>query len=372
MKIKTLLSIAAMLLVSSVFALALDLRFTTAITMTPDPASAGNTVTFSVNWKNFSGAVDNMVIHGGVDGTMYLNYTYAHLDSAVPQETKTFTWTATSGAHTAWFELDPSHTCGDSDYSNNRVELAFTVAGGPAGQPNLKPTVSYSPNDFEAGNTVTFNIRVDNNGTADAVASQMQVIKGASTTLHTFNVAAITTGNHVDKTYTWTAECDAHISIKVDSSDTNAESNEGDNIWTKEMACGGGDDSDGPFHLCPQCWKIYKIIEFDPIPLPDPCLSCPPWHDIFRRGDPIDILNKIGEKLGNGLGFDDVKGDWLKFLGKNNGLRPNAALKIIFDKAVVGGKARLKGELDIKNFQTGLNLALGQLHGLAKQQLGMR
>jgi hypothetical protein len=367
MRFKTFLSIGVILLCSSILALAaLDLRFTTAITQAPDPASGGATVTFSVAFKTFGGAVTNMKITGGVDGVQIFERTYA---SILADKTKTdaFTWTATAGAHTAWFELDPDHTCGDSDYGNNRVEKALTVGGGPAGQPDLAPVVTYTPTDFAAGAAVAFSIRVNNNGAAASNACQMTVKKGGAT-VQTINVAAIPAGNHLDKSYAWTAECDAVIEIKVDSNNANTESNEGNNTWSHTMACGDTGGGSGPIVFCVKCWLKYKLIEFEPFPKPDPCGGCPPWHDIFHRGDPIDILNGIGDKLGQGLGFDGVKGDWEKFLGNSHGLTPNGALKIIFDRAVLGAKGRLQTEGAIGKFQNSLNSELLLMHGFAKNK----
>lgn len=236
MKTKVIYFTCISLFIFSLFAAAaLDLRFTTDITISPDPANMGDTVTFSVNWKNFGAAVDNMTIQGGIDGTTILNYTYPHLDSAVPQETKTFTWTATAGTHTVWFELDPAHTCGDSNYSNNRIEKTFVVAG-PAGQPNLKIEVSFSPASFAAGDSVTFNLKVTNNGTIDSTACNMLFKKGGSV-LQSFNIPVVPAGGQADETYIWTAECNATLSAEVDTNNANTESNESDNVWSKQMIC---------------------------------------------------------------------------------------------------------------------------------------
>jgi hypothetical protein len=131
MRIKTLISIGIILLCTSICTpAALDLRFTTAITQAPDPASTGSTVTFTVTFKTFGGAVDNLKITGGIDSSKIFERTYAHVNADL-QRTDSFTWVAAAGSHTAWFELDPGHTVGDSNYGNNRIEKAFTVSGTP-------------------------------------------------------------------------------------------------------------------------------------------------------------------------------------------------------------------------------------------------
>jgi hypothetical protein len=132
MRFKAFLSIGVILLCSSIPALAaLDLRFTTDISQAPDPATAGNSVTFTVSFKTFGGPADKLKITGGVDGAGIFERTYSNINADL-QRTDTFTWTATAGPHTVWFVLDPSHTCGDSNYRNNRIERAITVGSGIA------------------------------------------------------------------------------------------------------------------------------------------------------------------------------------------------------------------------------------------------
>jgi len=116
-------------LLSSIFAVAaLDVKFTTAIGQSPDPAVLWNEVTFTVSFKPSGGAVSNFKIIGGVDGTQIFERTYASI-LADKIKTDSFKWTATAGSHKVWFELDPSHTAGDSDYANNKVEKAISGTG---------------------------------------------------------------------------------------------------------------------------------------------------------------------------------------------------------------------------------------------------
>jgi subtilase family serine protease len=237
MRYKTYLSIGVIFLFCSVLALAaLDLKFTTAISQAVDPASEGNVVTFTVSFRTVGGAVDNLKIIGGVDGVQLFERTYASI-LADKTRTDSFTWTATAGNHTVWFELDPGHTCGDSNYGNNRVEKAITVSGGgPVGQPNLKLGVTYSTASFIAGDSVTFNLKVGNDGTADSSACEMQFKKGGIV-LQSYSIPSIASGGQINKTYIWTAECDAALNAMIDSNNANAESNEGDNEWSQQMTC---------------------------------------------------------------------------------------------------------------------------------------
>lgn len=105
--------------------LALDLRFTSNISMSPSQPAAGNTITFTVSFTPQDDAVTNFKITGGVDSNQVFERTYASIPADVTR-TDSFTWTSTSGNHTVWFELDPDHLMGDADYGNNRIELVFS------------------------------------------------------------------------------------------------------------------------------------------------------------------------------------------------------------------------------------------------------
>lgn len=218
---------------------ALDLRFTTDISMVPDPANAGNLVTFSVSWKNFGAAVDNMNIQGGVDGMTILNYTYPHLDSAVPQETRSFNWTATAGTHTVWFELDPGHTCGDSDYTNNRVERIITVGGSADLKPDLRiGHIGVSPAIFKSGSSVVLTFTVMNTGEAASAPCKLNISKGlGNLAFAVIDVPAIEAHGNVYVTYQWKVDCGIDLRAIVDPTNEIEEANDSNNITTKKMAC---------------------------------------------------------------------------------------------------------------------------------------
>jgi hypothetical protein len=111
------------LLGSALFAL--DLKFTSAIRMSPASPAVGNTITFSVSFIPQGGTVTSFKITGGVDTTQVYERTFASIPADATR-TVSFTWTSTAGNHTAWFVLDPDHLMGDANYGNNRVELAFS------------------------------------------------------------------------------------------------------------------------------------------------------------------------------------------------------------------------------------------------------
>jgi subtilase family serine protease len=234
MRFKTFLSIGIILLCSSALALgALDLKFTTAIAQSPDPANAGNTVTFTVSFKTFGGAVDNLKVTGGVDGANIYERTYSHINADL-QRTDSFTWTATAGSHTVWFELDPAHTCGDSNYSNNRIEKAFTVSGGSPGQPNLTVTGCVTePSKYNNGDEVLFRFTIKNIGDAQAPVPSYADIMLDSTLRSHILLPAMGPGWTNDYTFSYTVKIPSTVTITADSTSLITESNENDNSCKK-------------------------------------------------------------------------------------------------------------------------------------------
>ena len=240
MRLKSLCCICAIFLFSSVFAsAALDLKFTTAITQSPDPVTAGATATFTVSFKNVGAAVTNLKITGGVDGSLLFERTYA---SILADKTKTdfFTWTATAGTHNVWFELDPDHTCGDSNYANNRIEKAVSigvVGPPPVGQPDLLPEVAITPAKLEEGKGVVLSITIKNVGNIASAACK-GIMKEDSVETESKTIPSIEAGGEWKATLFRIVKCGSKFEILVDTNNLNIESNEGNNIWTKTMKCG--------------------------------------------------------------------------------------------------------------------------------------
>jgi len=241
MKFKSFLYIVVIFLLSSVLGLAaLDLNFTTAISQSPDPAGEGNVVAFTVSFKTFGGAVANLKITGGIDGAQIFERTYVSI-AADKLRTDSFTWTATAGNHTVWFELDPAQTAGDSNYSNNKIEKAFVIQQTvPAGKPNLTISASYSPASVVNGASIAFSATVTNNGNADSAPCKLGffVFGGPQ---KVFDIPALTPGQNKNFTHNWIAEClqpcNTYVHFMADSTKIVDESDENDNIWTKTSIC---------------------------------------------------------------------------------------------------------------------------------------
>jgi hypothetical protein len=237
MKFKTFLTFGIIFLFSGAFVFAaLDLAFVTAITQSPDPATAGATVNFTIGFRTDGGAVTNMRIIGGVDGTQILNRTYASI-AADTTRTDAFTWTATAGSHTVWFELDPDHAQGDSDYTNNRIEKAITVSGGA--QPDLTVKATYAAANFKEDDPISFSVTVNNIGNATSSTCKLVLLHSTSNMAYASqDVPAINAGGNWTTSQAWNVDCSTPLKFTVDAFDTNAESNESNNTWSKTMKCG--------------------------------------------------------------------------------------------------------------------------------------
>lgn len=141
MKSQKLFFLLAAFLLSGITAFAaLDVQFVGSIKQSPDPAFGGSQITFTVSFKPAGGAVSNFKIIGGVDGAKIFERKYASIGSDV-LKTDSFKWIALSGTHDIWFELDPDHTSGDTNYSNNKITKNITVVSGAGiiSNENTKP-----------------------------------------------------------------------------------------------------------------------------------------------------------------------------------------------------------------------------------------
>jgi hypothetical protein len=242
MRLKIILSVGIILICSSVLVLAaLDLRFTTAISQSPDPANEGDTVVFTVTFKTFGGAVDNLKITGGVDGTNIFERTYSHINADLPR-TDSFSWIATAGSHTVWFELDPAHTCGDSNYNNNRVEKAITVNFGAIVPPDInihaKPNLTVTdchvePSTYKNGDEVTLKFTIKNIGDAPTTSLSLVEYKNYNMTQslgeRTWGMPPVEPGYTYTYVFNYWVIIPSVIKITVDTTNLNAESIENDN-----------------------------------------------------------------------------------------------------------------------------------------------
>lgn len=220
---------------------ALDLKFTTAISQSPDPGDEGNIITFSVTLTSVGGIANNLKLIGGVDSAQILEKTFTGIADGGTR-TQNMNWTAISGTHKVWFELDPEHTCGDSDYNNNRIEKAINVnlsAIVPPdisihAEPNLTVTdCLIEPSTYKNGDWVTLKFTIKNIGYAPTSSlslveyknyNMMQTFGG-----RTWGIPPVEAGFTYTYNFNYQVIIPSVIKIAVDSTNLNEESNEKDN-----------------------------------------------------------------------------------------------------------------------------------------------
>jgi hypothetical protein len=100
---------------------------TPGIVFNPTSPSAGNSVTISCQLKEGQSAIDNLKIIAKIDGSKVWEQVYPHFNYN-EWATISFTWNATAGSHTVEMIIDPDHTSGDTDYTNNNIQKSFSVA----------------------------------------------------------------------------------------------------------------------------------------------------------------------------------------------------------------------------------------------------
>lgn len=105
-------------------------RAATSIDIQTQPATVGDSMKFYGRFTANPNHAYNVKVIGGIDDSTMLETTYDFI-KAGREYLPLITWSATSpGTHKVWFELDPEHTAGDTDYSNNRIERTFSVDDG--------------------------------------------------------------------------------------------------------------------------------------------------------------------------------------------------------------------------------------------------
>jgi subtilase family serine protease len=285
LKIKICLLAVIFLALSGIFVFAaLDLKFNNTINMEPASPSAGATVTFSVMFQPSGAAVDNLKCTWGIDSTTIDQKTFGHLNAGATTGL-IFEWTATSGNHTVWFELDPDHAQNDSDYSNNRIEKQITVAGGSSSGPNLPPVSELQANGLNAqkkdinkpgvvmippkpnliiqsvdfpsgvadGVPVAYSVVVKNAGAVSSSSAAVLKFLVSGNEIQNHTVPVLSSGETFTVNGNWTAACasacNSKPSFKIDFYNAVDESKEDDNTWEGSYFCSC--HQSGPTHTTP-------------------------------------------------------------------------------------------------------------------------
>lgn len=218
----------------------------TGLTITPASPTAGDTLSFSAvvkNQGNAAGAPGVLAI--GVDGTTVYtsaNNTASLTVGATTTVTGTFT-VQTAGSHTITAAVDAAGTTAESDETNNTYSTTLTV-NPKAGIDFVITQVNYTPSYVTAGNAVTFNAVVKNQGTiAGAVGTVAFKVDGVQVTASANNTNSIAAGGTMTVTATspWTATSGTHVITAVaDSTGAVSETDETNNTLAVNLTVGSG------------------------------------------------------------------------------------------------------------------------------------
>ncbi|MFC1902280.1 CARDB domain-containing protein, partial [Chloroflexota bacterium] len=195
------------------------------ITWSPENPSTEDTVTVTATIKNQGSGQA-----GPSHAIFYINdvcqtTAYVNQLSAGATVTKTFTWKAQAGSHTAKAVTDASNRVIESDETNNEKAVALS---GPA--PDLiVHDITWAPTTPTAGDAVSCTVTIKNQGDYRAIPSRVAYyLDGSPRGSH--NVPEIGAGATATTVFTWTAQTDRHaVKAVADGENYVIESDEANN-----------------------------------------------------------------------------------------------------------------------------------------------
>lgn len=217
----------------------------TGLTITPSSPTAGDTLSFTATVKNQGNAAGAPgVLAIGVDGTTV--YTSANNTTSLSAGgTTTYTGTISglqAGSRTITATVDYAGTTTEGNETNNTYSTSLTVNPKP-GIDFVVNQVSWSPSYVTAGNAVTFNAVVKNQGTtAGAVGTVAFLVDGVQVASAN-NSTSIAAGGTLTVTATsaWTATSGTHVITAVaDSLNAVGETDETNNTLNANLTIGSG------------------------------------------------------------------------------------------------------------------------------------
>ncbi|MCK4274065.1 MAG: hypothetical protein KAW90_04175 [Dehalococcoidales bacterium] len=184
------------------------------ITWEPENPAIGETVTFTVTVSNQGGGkADSFYITYYMDDTILALDFIANIESEASAN-RTCTWKSQNGHHTFTAFVDSKTQVTENNENNN--ESSVTIA------PNMPDlaigTITWSPADMPAGEEVTYNINIVNQGSLSAGPSRVNYyVDGAS--VGYADIGQLDAGATVTEQLIWAATTGYHtIEIVTDAS----------------------------------------------------------------------------------------------------------------------------------------------------------
>lgn len=199
------------------------------ITWSPTNPSIGDTVTFTVTIKNRdTGRGGTSRVYLYIDGSSKGYQEVQEID-ANGTITETFSWKAQAGSHDIKAVIDKENWIPETDENNNDKNLTFTATLLPD---LIIETITWSPENPSIGDTVTFTVKVRNQGGGSASSSRVYFyIDGSSKGYQ--EIPEIDAGTTVTGNFNWKAEAGSHaVKAIVDKDNWIPESDENNNQTT--------------------------------------------------------------------------------------------------------------------------------------------
>ncbi|MFC1915591.1 CARDB domain-containing protein [Chloroflexota bacterium] len=198
------------------------------ITASPTHPSIGDTVTFTVIIRNQgSSKANNSYLTCRLDDALWTSALVSSINPGATV-TKTFFLKAEFGSHTIKVAADSNEEVPESDETNNEKTFAFSTLA-----PDLViESITWSPEPPSRGDTVTFSVKIKNQGTGSAGSSRVDFYIDDSSRGYQ-DVPRIDANETVTKVFTWVAKAGFHaIKAIVDKDDRILEFDETNNDKT--------------------------------------------------------------------------------------------------------------------------------------------
>jgi subtilase family serine protease len=217
---------------------AVDIKMVGMYTSPANPcATPGQSITIQGVMKSVGGPSDNVVIAYGIGNQEKHRQTIPHLDADVDMEVDYYYPEPTSGIYTFWFKLDPDQTSMDSNRNNNNVSKTLDLSGCPPAKPDLSPNkLKIEPAEYKKDNDVTIKYSVVNWHSIPSVPSEMRLLVNDQL-VQTCQVPALGKLSIHECQYPWKVVCGATLKMLVDSSNTNDEESENNNMFSIKAKC---------------------------------------------------------------------------------------------------------------------------------------
>ncbi|MEV7285076.1 CARDB domain-containing protein [Streptomyces sp. NPDC093252] len=214
------------------------------LTWSPASPSESDTVTAQVTVRNAGTAASPAsTVNVSLDGTVAGSASVAALAAGAQTTVPVTLGKRPMGSYTVSAVVDPTDTVPELDNTNNSRTAASKLTVGQSPGPDLEVrAIATNPSSPAAGAAVSFTVSVHNRGTTAVAAGTVTRVTAGSTTLNGTapSIAAGATAE-VAISGTWTATSGAAVlTATADATNTVAETNEGNNVYSRSIVVGRG------------------------------------------------------------------------------------------------------------------------------------